>query len=192
MHNIKKTILFLSFCFAVKADDFKSFTATFIEGYADESVTSVTMEDQYKLLDAPEVLVNSIVLRASQIDRDTFQFKPLGKYIYRIESDDFNRMLFLEQQNIKESPLRLVRLGKDGKYAVTDGSIIISYIDSQLIFELVNELGLEVVSHLPRINVISVKTSNFNELYDLLETLQNNNNVKQAYLDIERQELQPR
>ena len=88
--------------------------------------------------------------------------------------------------------MRLVRLGKDGKYAVTDGSIIISYIDSQLIFELVNELGLEVVSHLPRINVISVKTSNFNELYDLLETLQNNNNVKQAYLDIERQELQPR
>ena len=189
MHNIKKTILFLSFCFVVKADDFTSTSATFIEGYADESLT---ISDEYKKLNVPEVMVNSIVLRASQIERNTFEFKPLGKYIYRIESDDVNRMLFLEQQNIKESSLRLVRLSKAGKYAVTDGSIIISYIESQPIFELVNELGLEVVSHLPRVNVISVKTSNFNELNELLEDLQNNINVRQAYLDIDRQELQPR
>ena len=79
MNNIKKTIVFLSFCFAVSADDFILINATFTEGYIDESAT---MEDQYKLLNAPEVLVNSIVLRASQIERDTFQFKPLGKYIY--------------------------------------------------------------------------------------------------------------
>ena len=188
MNNIKKTIVFLCFCFAVSADDLKLINATFIEGYIDESAT---MEDQYKILNAPEVLVNSIVLRASQIERDTFQFKPLGKYIYRIESDGASRMLFQDQQKIKESSLRLVRLNKTEKYAVTDGSIIISYLKSQPVLDLVKELNLEIVSHLPRINVISVKTSNFNELNGLLETLQNNNNIKVAYLDIEK-ELKPR
>ena len=193
MNNIKKTIVFLCFCFAVSADDLKLINATFIEGYMDESAT---MEDQYKLLNAPEVLVNSIVLKAPQIEapqieKDTLQFKPLGKYIYRIESDGASRILFQEQQKIKESSLRLVRLNKTEKYGVTDGSIIISYLKSQPVLDLVKELDLEIVSHLPRINVISVKTSNFNELIGLLETLQNNNNVKQAYLDVEK-ELQPR
>ena len=73
-----------------------------------------------------------------------------------------------------------------------DNKIIISYIESQLIFELVNELNLELISHLPRINVITVKTSDFNGINELVETLQNNVNVKQAYIDIDRQELKPR
>ena len=190
MQNFKRLILFLCFCNTVKADDFKLVNINF----EDHVNKSAAIESEINKLKPPkvEVIANSIVLRASQIEREIPEFKSLGKYIYRIESDDVNKNLFFEQQNIKENSLRLVRFGKTERYAVTDGSIIISYIESQLIFELVNELNLEVISHLPRINVITVKTSDFNGINELVETLQNNVNVKQAYIDIYRQELKPR
>lgn len=189
MQNFKRLILFLCFCNTLKADDFKLVNIKF----EDHVNKSAAMESEINKLKLPkvEVIANSIVLRASQIEREIPEFKSLGKYIYRIESDDVNKNLFFEQQNIKESSLRLVRLNKTEKYAVTDGSIIISYLKSQPVLDLVKELNLEIVNHLPRINVISVKTSNFNELNGLLETLQNNNNIKVAYLDIAK-ELKPR
>ena len=81
MNNIKKTIVFLCFCFVVSADDLKLINATFIEGYMDESAT---MEDQYKLLNSyPPRRFNvlpSYNLLDSRMD-ETQHFEALYKYL---------------------------------------------------------------------------------------------------------------
>ena len=189
--NIKLTSWGLAFSLFLSVSLFLQENLLAQEPFASTANNSNSVVEE-TIRQMPTVLFRSVVVL------DENNFIPLLPDIYRLGNFKYELTpgalsLFYTTQSIAEGRVyKLVQEpGTDG-LKVSDGSMLIEYVEGTDTAAIARDYGLELIRDFPSVRTASFQAASFSELSELMETLMDDERISFVSLDLIDPSIGPR
>jgi hypothetical protein len=140
----------------------------------------------------PTVLLQSVVVL------DENNLIPLFPDIYRLGNFKYELTpgalsSFYMTHSMSERPVyKLVQEPDTDSFKVSDGSMLIEYVEGTDTEAIARDYGLELIRDFPSVRAASFQAASFSELSELMETLMNDERINFVSLDLIDPSIGPR
>ncbi|MBH98818.1 MAG: hypothetical protein CMM56_10275 [Rhodospirillaceae bacterium] len=155
----------------------------------ENNTDSQTDQSIYQL---PIIILQSVVIR----DRDNLipllpDIKQLGDFKYELMPGSLSSF-YLTQARSEEPTYKLVQELNSDAYKISDGSLLIEYVDGVSTAVIANDYTLKLILDFPSVRTASFQSENFSGLAELVLALMHDERINSVTLDLIDPSVGPR